>query len=249
MVNSVQGPNPLAATQTPAPSANKPAATPNASPAPNANKAAAATAASVSDAAASGANSQDRFLKLLVTQMKNQDPLNPMDNAQVTSQMAQLSTVSGIDKVNSTLKALSDSMSAGQAMSATSMIGRGALVPGSTMDLSEGRAVAGLDLTQGADSVQVLIKDGANNVVKTLQLGAQKPGVVPLAWDGLNDAGEASPDGPYKISAEFVAAGKAAPAATLSFGMVNGVAPGAGTTKLDVSKLGAFNLSDVKQVL
>lgn len=249
MVNSVQGSNPLAATQTPAPSANKPAATPNASPAPNPNKTAAATAASVSDAAGSSANSQDRFLKLLVTQMKNQDPLNPMDNAQVTSQMAQLSTVSGIDKVNSTLKALSDSMSAGQAMSATSMIGRGALVPGSTMDLNEGRAVAGLDLAQGADSVQVLIKDGANNVVKTLQLGAQKPGVVPLAWDGLNDAGDASPDGSYKISAEFVAAGKAAPATTLSFGMVAGVAPGAGTTKLDVGKLGAFNLSDIKQVL
>jgi flagellar basal-body rod modification protein FlgD len=181
--------------------------------------------------------------------MKNQDPLNPMDNAQVTSQMAQLSTVSGIDKVNSTLKALSDSMSAGQAMSATSMIGRGALVPGATMDLSKGQAVAGLDLMQGADSVKVLIKDGANNVVKTMQLGAQKAGVVPLAWDGLNDAGDEMPDGAYKISAESVAGDKTAPATTLSFGMVSGVAPGTGGAKLDVGKLGIFNLSDIKQVM
>jgi flagellar basal-body rod modification protein FlgD len=248
MVNSVQGPNTLAATQA-SPGSNKSTPTPGVNSAQGANKTAAATAASVSDAAGSAANSQDRFLKLLVTQMKNQDPLNPMDNAQVTSQMAQLSTVSGIDKVNSTLKALSDSMTAGQAMSATSMIGHGALVPGSSMDLSDGKAVAGLDLAQGADSVQVLIKDGANNVVRTLQLGAQKAGVVPLAWDGLNDAGDASPDGAYKISAEYVSAGKAAPATTLSFGMVAGVASGSGTTKLDVGKLGAFNLSDVKQVM
>lgn len=250
MVNSVQGPNTIAAAQPASvPGSNKPAATPGANPAQSANKTAAATAASVSEAAGSGANSQDRFLKLLVTQMKNQDPLNPMDNAQVTSQMAQLSTVSGIDKVNSTLKALSDSMSAGQAMSATSMIGRGALVPGSTMDLSKGQAVAGLDLMQGADSVKVLIKDGANNVVKTMQLGSQKSGVVPLAWDGLNDTGEEMPDGAYKISAESIFGEKSTPITTLSFGMVSGVAPGSGGAKLDVGKLGIFNLSDIKQVM
>src|SRR5665647_134596 len=78
---------------------------------------------STSKTETSAADTEDRFLKLLVTQMKNQDPLNPMDNAQVTSQMAQLSTVSGIDKLNATLQALSDSMSIGQSLSATSMIG------------------------------------------------------------------------------------------------------------------------------
>jgi flagellar basal-body rod modification protein FlgD len=181
--------------------------------------------------------------------MKNQDPLNPMDNAQVTSQMAQLSTVSGIDKVNSTLKALTDSLSAGQAMSATGMIGHGALVPGSSMDLHQGQAVAGVNLEQGADSLKVLIKDGANNVVRTIQLGAQKPGVVPVAWDGVDDQGKEMADGAYKISAEAVTGDKTTPAATLSFGMVNGVAPGSAGTKLDVGKLGIFNLSDVKQVM
>ena len=252
MVNSVQGPNTTAqaalASTNPAQGLNKPAPA-GVNPAQGSNKTAPSQAAAISDAAGGGANTQDRFLKLLVTQMKNQDPLNPMDNAQVTSQMAQLSTVSGIDKLNSTLKALSDSMSAGQAMSATSMIGHGALVAGSTMELSDGKAVAGLDITQGVEAVKVLIKDGANSVVRTMQLGAQKPGVVPVAWDGLNDAGDAMPNGAYKISAESGSGDKALPVATLSLGMVEGVTPGSGGAKLDVGKLGAFNLSDVKQVL
>ncbi len=209
----------------------------------------AAATGSTAKTAASAASTQDRFLQLLVTQMKNQDPLNPMDNAQVTSQMAQLSTVTGIDKLNSTVQSLSDSMAAAQTLSATSMIGHGVLVPGTTLDLSKGQAIAGLNLSQGADTVKVLIKDGANNIVRTMQMGAQKPGVIPLAWDGLNDAGKAVPDGSYKISAEAVTAGKAAAATTLSFGAVDAVTPGAAGAKLNVGNLGEFTLADIKQVM
>ncbi len=247
MVNSVQGPGqtPPIQASTGAPSAaqslNKAAPS---TPAKNLEKA--AQSASASDGSA---NTQDRFLKLLVTQMKNQDPLNPMDNAQVTSQMAQLSTVSGIDKVNSTLKALNDSVSAGQSLSATGMIGHGALVPGTTIELNNGKAVAGLDLAQGSDTVKVSIQDGANNLVRTIQMGPQKSGVVSVAWDGLDDAGKSLPNGAYKISAESGSGDKPTPINTLSFGMVAGVAPGAGGTKLDVGKLGMFNLSDIKQVM
>ena len=252
MVNSIQGPNLTPPAQAVTGGANPP--NQGANKAESGAPAGALAAKGLNKAAASSsnesaANTQDRFLKLLVTQMKNQDPLNPMDNAQVTSQMAQLSTVSGIDKVNSTLKALSDSMSAGQALSATGMIGHGALVPGSSIELNNGKAVAGLDITQGTDSVKVSIKDGANNVVRTIQLGAQKPGVVPVAWDGLDDAGKEMASGAYKISAETVSEGKATPVSTLSFGMVAGVVPGSGGAKLDVGKLGMFNMADIKQVM
>lgn len=68
---------------------------------------------------------QDRFLTLLVTQLKNQDPLNPMDNAEMTSQMAQMSTVSGIEKLNTTLNSLVDNIGTSQSMQAASMIGKG----------------------------------------------------------------------------------------------------------------------------
>jgi flagellar basal-body rod modification protein FlgD len=255
MVNSILGPNSLGGAPltpgatSPSPAQGKPATPPAAGGTSSAAGAAKPTANAVSDAAGSAANTQDRFLKLLVTQMKNQDPLNPMDNAQVTSQMAQLSTVSGIDKINATLKALSDNMSAGQSMSATSMIGHGALVPGASLELKEGKGLAGIDLAQSTDSLKVQIKDGANNVVRTIQMGAQKQGVIPLSWDGKDDAGENLPDGPYKISAEFLAGDKTEPAKTLAFGMVNGVVPGTGGAKLDVSGLGNFNLADVKQVV
>src|SRR3954466_13474194 len=95
------------------------------------NPSAAATDKSVATAA------QDRFMTLLVTQMKNQDPLNPLDNAQVTSQLAQLSTVTGIDKLNGTLETLMGSYQASQSLQAAGMIGHGVLVPGSSVNLGD----------------------------------------------------------------------------------------------------------------
>src|SRR5438128_10465097 len=76
-----------------------------------------------------------KFMTLLVTQLKNQDPLNPLDNAQVTSQLAQLSTVTGINKLNTTLDSLKSSYQSSEAMAATNMIGRGVLVEGNYAQL------------------------------------------------------------------------------------------------------------------
>src|SRR3989338_9720049 len=119
--------------------------------------------------ASAAADTQDRFLKLLVTQMKNQDPLNPMDNAQVTSQMAQLSTVSGIDKLNVTLQALSDSMTSNQSLQAASMIGHGVLVAGNGVDLANGSGYGGFELTESAERVNIAIKDKAGVLVRNIQ--------------------------------------------------------------------------------
>ena len=197
----------------------------------------------------SAAATEDRFLKLLVTQMKNQDPLNPMDNAQVTSQMAQLSTVSGIDKLNATLQALSDSMSIGQSLSATSMIGRGVLISGSSITLKDGKAIGGIELTQPADSVKVLIQDAAGNTVSTLQMGPQKAGVTPLAWDGQTDAGTPAVNGTYKFSVEAMLAGNKIDANALTFGMVNAVTPGINGAIFNVGTAGSVAMSAVKQII
>lgn len=189
---------------------------------------------------------QDRFLKLLITQMKNQDPLNPMDNAQVTSQMAQLSTVSGIDKLNTTLKALSDSTTIAQS---AGMIGRGVLVPGSTMSLKDGQAMGGLELKLPTDSITVKIQDAAGAHIRTLQLGAQKAGVLPLAWDGITDKGTPAANGTYKFTAEASLSDKKSAIPTLVFGMVNAVIPDAKGAILDVSQAGRVALSEVRQVM
>src|SRR5262245_58442945 len=80
---------------------------------------------------ANAADIQSNFLKMLVTQLNNQDPLNPLDNSQLTSQLAQISTVSGLQNVNSTLNALLSQTAAGRAMDSANLIGRTVLVPGS----------------------------------------------------------------------------------------------------------------------
>ena len=93
----------------------------------------------------------DKFMTLLVTQLKNQDPLNPLDNAQVTSQLAQLSTVTGVNKLNATLETLKSSYQSSEAMQATNLIGHGVLVEGKDVQLSGGKSILGVELATPAD--------------------------------------------------------------------------------------------------
>jgi flagellar basal-body rod modification protein FlgD len=193
--------------------------------------------------------SQERFLKLLVTQMKNQDPLNPLDNAQVTSQMAQLSTVSGIDKLNSTLAALSNSMTGSQSMQAASMIGHVVMVPGNKIELRGEQGIAGLDLEQPADSVTVQIKDAAGNVIRNMNIGSQASGVLPLKWDGMTDDNVACADGHYQITASATLGGKNSEVKTLSYGLVSAVVQKPEGARLNVDHIGEIGMEAVKQIL
>lgn len=214
--------------------------------------AAAALAASTQPAAAGtpGANdAQDRFLKLLVTQLKNQDPLNPMDNAQITSQMAQISTVSGIDKLNATLQSMATSFGVGQSLQATAMIGHGVFVPGGTLQLDNGAAQFGVDLPQAADKVTVSILDGSGQVVHKTDLGPQPAGVLGFQWDGVTDSGASAAAGQYGFSIEAVQGGKKIDATALVLGMVNGVTQGKGGVTLKINGVGSVALADVKQVM
>lgn len=199
--------------------------------------------------ASSVAATQDRFMKLLVTQMKNQDPLNPMDNAQVTSQMAQLSTVSGIDKMNATLQALSASLSANQTVQATSMIGHGVLVPGSGVQLTAGAAYGGVDLAQSVDKLNVAIYDQAGALVRNINLGTQPVGLVNWQWDGRDDKGAVVADGNYKFTIDAKQAGAAVTATALQFGMVSSVKQDAQGVSLSVGNLNGVALSQVRQII
>jgi len=199
--------------------------------------------------ASTAADTQDRFLKLLVTQMKNQDPLNPMDNAQVTSQMAQLSTVEGIDKLNATLQALSDSMMSNQSLQAASMIGHGVMVPGSGVDLANGLGYGSIDLAQSVDRLDISIYDQAGVLVRNFNLGAQPVGVANWQWDGRDNSGNSVADGSYTFTVDATQAGKKVDAATLQFGMVNSVTQDKQGVALNVGKLDGIALSQVRQIL
>ncbi len=203
-----------------------------------------ASATSDADAA------QDRFMTLLVTQMKNQDPLNPLDNAQVTSQLAQLSTVTGIDKLNNTMQAMMASTQAAQSLQAASMIGHGVLVPGSSLTLSGGKAVFGAELSGPADAVQVTIADGAGNPVRVLDLGARPEGAVALAWDGKTASGATAPDGNYQIQVSAMRGGQKVGANALGFGEVISVSTGSGGARLNLTgTANPVSMNDVRQIL
>ncbi len=194
-----------------------------------------------------GAGSQDYFLKLLVAQMKNQDPLNPLDNAQVTSQMAQLNTVEGINKVASKLDALLSGTGATQSLQAAAIVGHTVLVPGTSLELANGQAVGGIELTGAADHVVVTVKDASGTVVHTADLGAQPQGTVNFAWDGSTDAGAAAAAGTYSFAVEAKAAGGKVVANTLTAGLVSSVTPTTDGAQLVVGK-NLFALSQVRQI-
>lgn len=87
----------------------------------------------------SAADLQNQFLTLLVAQMKNQDPTNPMDNSQLTSQLAQISTLNGIEQLNTTLGSISGQIDNSQQLQSASLIGRGVMVPGTTIRRAVGQ--------------------------------------------------------------------------------------------------------------
>lgn len=196
---------------------------------------------------------QDRFMKMLVAQMRNQDPLNPLDNAQVTSQMAQLSTVTGISQLNATLETLLSGMQSSQTMEAADMIGHGVFVPGSSLTLSTkdgtSQGILGVELAGAADTVTVKIRDASGNLIKTMDLGAQDAGVIPIAWDGTTTSGSKAVDGQYTFEVAATSAGEAVSATSLAFGTVLSISSGKTGAQLNVQNVGAMALSDVREIL
>ncbi len=155
---------------------------------------------------------QNTFLKLLVTQLKNQDPTNPMDSSQMTSQLAQINTVTGISQLNTSLTSLASQLAAGQNAQTSLLIGQDVLVPGSTATVSNGSSGGfGFTLSQAVTDLTVTIKDKSGNVVNTVDLGAQAAGTIPVGWKPTDASGNTLADGTYTISAQgTTSAGKSA---------------------------------------
>lgn len=191
---------------------------------------------------------QDRFLKLLVTQMQNQDPLNPMDNAEVTSQMAQISTVSGIDKLNITLEKLVADSDARRSFEAATMIGRSVLIPGTDMQLENHAGIGGFELTEPADKLVVTVKDSAGIAVRDIDLGAQPAGIGTFAWDGLANNGNAAADGQYSFALKAVRNNQEITASALAFGSVSSAQADKDGALLEVGRLGYVGMDDIKKI-
>ena len=201
------------------------------------------------DSADKGINeTQDRFLKLLVTQMQNQDPLNPLDNSEVTSQLAQINTVSGINKLNDTLKLLVADFDAANSLEAASMIGRNVLIPGTTIDLVNNSGVAGIDLPQAVDQLTITIKDSAGIAIHNIDLGPQPEGINSFVWDGATDSGTTAVNGNYSFTVSAKQGDEDIPVTTLALGSVKSVSPEENGPILDIGELGLAGLDDIKQI-
>ncbi len=202
---------------------------------------------------------QDKFLKLLVTQLQNQDPLNPMDNSEMTSQLAQLSTVTGINQLNATLTTLQSDLSTNtETTTAISMIGKGILVEGKGIELSSTTAddgtvtnssVFGIDLASAAESVTITIADSSGKTVRTMSMANVDAGTYPISWDGTTDSNTTAAAGSYTFTVAATSGGSTLTDTTaLQLAAVASVSTGSSGVKLNTS-LGQFTMSEVKEVL
>ena len=215
----------------------------------------AATAAS-SAGNTSGVDSEQRFLKLLVTQLNNQDPLNPMENAELTSQLAQMSTVSGIERLNTALSGLVNQTGANQVLQAASLIGYNVLSPGNAIGTTEPKAGEepaavpfAVQLPGTAGNVEVKIVNAAGNTVRTLSLGSMTEGVNAVSWDGKADDGTVAPAGSYSFTVSASNNGTAVEATSLVFSQVAAVKQGASGVTLELMSGRSIGLADVRMFL
>lgn len=223
-----------------------------------------ATNAGLGQPGVTGTSAQDiqnQFLTLLITQLKNQDPLNPLDNSEVTSQLAQISTVEGINNLRDTMLAISGQIDVSQSMNAVSMIGKGILIPGDKISLGSDPTNAsvreatpfGVDLQGDAAKLTIKVMDSSGAVVRTIQVSDAdqlKTGILDFTWDGNNDGGAAVPDGKYTFNVNAIDGdGKQVTADALTYGQVGSVSYTTQGLRLDLGLAGKVSMLDVRQIL
>jgi flagellar basal-body rod modification protein FlgD len=192
---------------------------------------------------------QEDFLRLMTAQLQNQDPFKPMENGEFLGQMAQFSTVSGIQELQTSFATLASSLSANQTLQAATLVGRSVLVPSSSGWLSEGEELRGAAFAPSSGQVMVDIVDASGQTVRSLDLGTQPAGLASFSWDGLDDGGEAAAEGAYTLRARLVQGSSQTALETLAAGRVQSVGLSRDGLTLDLLGLGPASLGDVLQIL
>lgn len=185
--------------------------------------------------------SADRFLTMLVTQLQNQDPLNPMDNAQITSQMAQINTVTGLEKVNESIKALSTQFAQMQLLQGAGLVGREVSLDGDLIGFSQGKGRGAFDLQGPASAVKVEVLDASRRVVDTLDLGRSEGGRLSFEWD----PGSGPIDTPYGFRVVASNGGQAVAARTLTIDRVQSISTAGNALTLTLERFGQVPASKV----
>lgn len=197
---------------------------------------------------------QADFFKLMVTELNNQSPLEPMDNSQMLSQMTDISTSQGIETLNSTMNTMNASLLSSQALQASSMVGRVVMHETDKAILVDDSAVAGsMALPQSSANVSLSIYNSSGALVDQIALGAQDAGDIEFVWNGQQGEGDDAtslPAGEYTFKATAESGdGSTALATTLSAN-VNSVSVGkSGQTTLNLNGLGSIGMTDVRRIM
>jgi len=129
---------------------------------------------------------QADFLKLMTTQLQNQDPFAPMENAEFIAQMAQFSTVTGITEISESLKGMSAQLSEFRIATAANMLGHSVLVPGSTAyPDSDGTVSGAIDIPASSANTNIVYRSEAGEILHTQDLGPQTAGLVGFSWQDI----------------------------------------------------------------
>jgi flagellar basal-body rod modification protein FlgD len=192
---------------------------------------------------------QDDFLRLMTAQLQNQDPFKPMENGEFLGQIAQFSTVSGIQEMQASIATLASSLAANQTLQAASLVGRGVLVPSETGWLPEDGELRGAAALPASGQLVVDIVDASGTVVRNLDLGTQAAGIASFAWDGLDNAGAAAGAGEYTMRARLVQGNAQTALETLAVGQVQSVGLSRDGLTLELLGLDPAPLADVLQIL
>jgi|SRR5450631_217590 flagellar basal-body rod modification protein FlgD len=208
----------------------------------------------------SAQNLASTFLTLLVAQLNNQDPLNPVDNSQLTTQMAQISTVTGINNLNTSVTNLMAQLQQSSAIQSAQLTGHAVMVAGSNLALNSGTAasgaatlaaVGGYSLSGAAQNVSVTVSDSSGTAIRTIQLGPQAAGFQDFTWDGTTDAGATAAAGNYQFTVTATAStGAAVTAAGYNLQPIVGAVPQPdGSTQLMLGNGSQVAYSAVKQII
>ncbi|PVZ41587.1 flagellar hook assembly protein FlgD [Pseudomonas sp. CC120222-01a] len=193
---------------------------------------------------------KDAFLQLLVTQMQNQNPLDPQDNSEFVAQLAQFSSLEGITSLNESVSAITSAMASSQALQASSLVGRSVIVQNDKAVVDTTSSFnAQFVVPQAISEAKITITDKDGKTVKTIELGEQAAGYGDFIWDGTNNSGEKVDPGTYTFTATTTVDGKAVQMNTLLPAKVTSVSFNTtGEMVLNLAGVGKVSLSDVQTI-
>lgn len=208
-------------------------------------------AAATNSATGKQALGKDAFLQLLVTQLKNQNPLEPQDNGAFVAQLAQFSSLEGITTLNDTVSGIAGNYNSSQALQASSLVGRSVIAPGSKAVVDTSKSLNGSVVVPGSVAgVTLKIADKDGKVVRTIDMGSQSAGNASFIWDGKDDAGTTAASGTYTFTASTTIDSQAVSLVTNLPATVNSVtiSQTGGELMLNLAGLGSIALSKVQTI-